>query len=347
MKRPSALTRAEGRSLLQRRLPMNFRSRQLTSTLEDLGDGIYLIDALYLRPGLAAIYLVIGETGVAVVESGTQYSLPQVLAALDRLGIAPSAVDYVIPTHVHLDHAGGAGAMMQAFGNANLIVHARGARHLIDPTRLWAGTAAVYGEAAAARLYGQLIPVEASRVIEAGEGLVLDLGNRSLRFFDTPGHARHHVCILDTLSRSLFTGDAFGLSYRQLDVNGRPSVLITTTPTQFDPEAMRSSIARLVQLKPAGLLMTHFGRVDGVERLADQLFRQLDAHVDIADRYCRAAPVERGRLIADDLEAFFRSEAGRLGWRLSDADFAEIVVPDLQLNAQGLAHWVQTRSIPA
>lgn len=313
----------------------------------DLGDGVHLVDANYVRPGVAAIYIVVGDSRVAIVETGTRHAVPRVLDALERLAIPREAVAWVIPTHVHLDHAGGAGALMAALPSARLLVHPRGLRHLIDPARLWAGTVDVYGEPTARALYGELLPVAAERVDAAQDGLVVDLGGRALQFFDTPGHARHHVCILDSRSRCLFTGDTFGMSYRELDVDGRPSALITTTPTQFDPAAMRHSLARLCALQPRGLFLTHFSRVDAVEDFHRELIRQLDQHVAIARRHQGAPAGKRPALIEQDLRRFFQDEAARRGWRLDAQSFDAVLGTDLRLNAQGLAHWLASAAVAA
>src|SRR5690606_20245617 len=143
-----------------------------------------------------------------------------VMEALQARGLAAEDVAYVCVTHVHLDHAGGAGALMHRLPCARLVVHPRGARHMADPSRLVASARAVYGEVEFARIYGDIRAVDAARIVEAPDGLVLELNSRPLRFLDTPGHARHHYCIFDEVSRSFFTGDTFGLSYREFDVDG-------------------------------------------------------------------------------------------------------------------------------
>lgn len=304
------------------------------------GDGIYAIDAHYVRPRLAAIHLVVERGRAAFIDTGTNQALPRVLAALQALGLTPAAVDYVIPTHVHLDHAGGAGAMMQAFPNARLVVHPRGARHLIDPSKLMAGTVAVYGAQATRALYGEIVPVPAARVIEAPEGTVIDLAGRPLRALDTPGHARHHLCLHDLHSDSIFTGDMFGLSYRELDVDGRPSIFPTTTPVQFDPPAMRASIERLLALRPRALYLTHFSRVSDLDRLGADLLRLVDAHVACARRVAAAGRDGRHARLVAALQALVESERQRQGWRLADAALDELLATDLDLNAQGLEVWL-------
>ena len=200
-------------------------------------DGVTLIDAYYIRPELAAIFLIVENGRVAVIETGCNASLPLVLAELERQNIPLDHVDYVIPTHVHLDHAGGAGSMMRAFPNARLVVHPRGARHMIDPSKLVEGATAVYGPEQMRLLYGEILPVDANRVIEATDNLVLHLADRPLLFLDVPGHARHHMAIVDEKSSHIFTGDSFGMTVPALDGEQGRFVYLTTTPVQFDPDA--------------------------------------------------------------------------------------------------------------
>lgn len=308
------------------------------NTLTTYEHGIYAIDALYTRPRLAAIHLIVEQGRAAFFDTGTNASLPQVLAALDEVGVAPTAVDFVIPSHVHLDHAGGAGAMMQAFSNARLLVHPRGARHLVDPSKLVAGTVAVYGEAATRELYGEIVPVAAERIVEATDGLSVDLAGRRLTVLDTPGHARHHICLLDGRSGHIFAGDMFGLSYREIDVDGRPSIFPTTTPVQFDPAAMHASIDRLLGLRPEAIYLTHYSQVKDVPRLGADLHRLIDAHCAAA----RAVPPGDGRhaALVAALTALLRAEKARQGWRIGDAELLDLFANDLELNAQGLEVWL-------
>ena len=171
--------------------------------------------------------------------------MPRLLAALEAHGLDRDAVDYVIPTHVHLDHAGGAGLLMQELPKAKLVIHPRGARHMIDPSVLMEGVRAVYGKEVAARDYGELVPVPAERVVTTSDGMVIELGGRPLRFMDTPGHARHHHCIWDEASRGWFTGDTFGIVYPELALRG-PYIVPATAPVQFDQQALHESVARLL-----------------------------------------------------------------------------------------------------
>lgn len=302
-------------------------------------DGILAVDSGYCRPGLAAIHLIIHEGHAAIVDTGTNASAPRVLAALAAAGIAPDQVLWVLLTHIHLDHAGGAGSLMCAFPNAKLVVHPRGARHMADPSRLWEATAAVYGAERAFALYGRLAPISPERIVEARDGAELDLAGRKLRILETPGHAKHHICIWDETARAFFTGDAFGLSYRELDVEGRPFVIPTTTPTQFDPDALHASIDRLMSYRPDAMYLTHYSRVTDVDRLAGDLHRLIDTQVAVA-RAARGEGVARHVEILAGLEQIVREEAERQGWCLPEDEILELLRVDLELNAQGLGVWL-------
>jgi glyoxylase-like metal-dependent hydrolase (beta-lactamase superfamily II) len=308
----------------------------------EVAPGVHLVDTGYLRPGLAACYVLRGRDSAAVVETGHIHAVPRVLAALEQLGLAREAVSHVIVTHVHLDHAGGAGALMQALPRATLVAHPRGARHLIDPARLWAGTVGVYGEEATRALYGEPIPVAAERVVEAPDGFALDLGARPLRFLDAPGHAKHHFVVFDEASRGFFTGDSFGLSYRDTDggPNG-PFFFVSTTPVQFDPAALHATLDRMLAERPERVYLTHFGMVEGnIAAAGAALHRGIDDHVQAA----RSAPPGPGRhrAIKAALTAQLLEGLARQGVPLPAARALEVFANDLELNAQGLASWLDT-----
>jgi len=309
--------------------------------LTHFGDGIYAVDSGYTGPDVAAIHLIEEGGRAALVDTGNNDSLRHVLEALAETGLSAESVDFVLLTHIHLDHAGGAGAFMQAFPNAKLVVHPRGARHMAEPSKLFAGVSAVYGPERAKELYGELIPVPMARIIEAGDGHELNLGGRVIRVFDTPGHARHHVCYFDTKSRAFFTGDTFGLSYRTLDVGGKPSIFPTTTPVQFEPEAMHASIRRMEAEQPTAMYLTHYAQVRDVPRLAADMHRLIDAHVAIAERH--AAAEGRKKLIEQDIWALVGEEATRAGWTVPEAEWRRILALDVELNAQGLDVWLDSR----
>lgn len=298
-----------------------------------LGFDIYCIDALYIKPRVAAIYLLRAGDEVAIVETGTYHSVANVLATLQALDIDRAQVKYVIPTHVHLDHAGGAGEMMRQFGDASLIIHPRGAAHMIDPSRLIEGTIGVYGEQRFQRLYGSIEPIPQDRVIVAEDEASYRLAQRELIFIDTPGHARHHFCIVDALSSGVFTGDTFGISYDAMKELPR-GLLPTTPPTQFDPPALRSSIARIMEFGPERLYLTHYGEfLDPAAQLAS--FDQwIDEYVDACGDGDSTAPDFAQTLERNLLQRVMNGLGAGVGESLKS-----IIGHDIRLNAQGLAYW--------
>ncbi|MDI9238672.1 MBL fold metallo-hydrolase [Lysobacter sp. LF1] len=301
--------------------------------------GIVTIDTGFQRPRFDAAYLIVENGRGAFIDCGTQHSIPAMLDALAAHGLQPGDVDWLILTHVHLDHAGGAGALMRRLPNARLAVHPRGAPHMIDPEKLVAGATAVYGEEEIARSYGEILPIDEARVRVVEDGDTIELAGRPLLCIDTPGHARHHLCVWDERSRSWFTGDTFGLSYREFDNDdGAPFVIPTTSPVQFEPEPLKQSIATLLARDPQAMYLTHFGRVDEVQRLAVDLVDQIDAMVALA--VAADAREDRHAWLVTALTGLYISRAKAHGCPLSPDDVRALLGVDIELNAQGLEVWL-------
>ena len=308
----------------------------------DYPDNITLIDTEQHRPGLAACYLLRSGNEYAFIECGTSLSVPGLLAVLKHRGIAPEQIAWIMPTHVHLDHAGGAGLLMRECPNAKLVIHPRGARHMIDPAQLIAGATAVYGEAQMAALYGEILPVPAERVVIAEDGFEIDFNGRVLRFIDAPGHARHHYAIWDAQSRGWFTGDSFGLSYREFDGPEGPYLFPTTTPVQFEPEAWLQTIQRFLAVDPAYMFLTHYGRVGNVLQLAADLRGGIATYQSIALHLAgcpdREARIQRALLL------HATEELGAVGCRLAEDEIERLLALDMALNAQGLVVWLDRQA---
>ena len=312
--------------------------------ITDYPSGISVIDAQYHRPGRAAIHL-IEENGIAaLVDTGTRFSVPGVMAALAHKNIAAEQIAYVFLTHIHLDHAGGASEFMRQLPNAKLVVHPRGASHMANPVKLIAGVMAVYGEAKFRRMYGEIHPIAADRIIEAPDGTCIELNGRPLALLDTPGHARHHYCIFDRKSESIFTGDTFGVSYREFDVNGLEFVFPTTSPVQFDPEAAHASLARLMQLHPLHAFLTHYGRIGNLPHHASQMHSLIDAFVAIAQQAMEHP--DRHATIVQDLQNLLWQRLTAHGCTLPQDTAFSLLQTDIELNSQGLEIWLDqaTRS---
>ena len=308
----------------------------------EVAPGVVLVDTGYVRPGLAASYILRGESIAAIVEAGTTLSAPRILSALASRGIAREEVGFVVVTHVHLDHAGGAGALIAALPAARLVVHPRGARHLVAPGKLLAQAADLYGgPEGLRRLYGEVVPVPAERLVEAPDGFTLDLGRRPLLFLDSPGHARHHFVVLDRATRGFFTGDVFGLSYRSLDGPGGPFFFPTTTPVQLDPPALHASIERMLAERPERMYLTHYGMMEGdLAGYAAALHRAIEGHVRLAESTPpgpgRASGLRRG------LRELLVAELRAQGFEGDRSEALEAFAADLELNARGLEVWLDS-----
>lgn len=220
--------------------------------MHEVAPGIHVIDTLLGgRPGVTAAYLVTGERP-ALVDTGPRTSAPAVRAALAEAGLGPSDLAWIVPTHVHLDHCGATGILAAAFPEATVVVHRRGARHLSEPGRLLAGSAAVYGRRWS--IYGGLDPTPAHRIAAVEDGHRIDVGpGRALEVVETPGHARHHTCLLDLEAGAVFAGDAVGVELPGAHLY--PAV----PPPDLDLAAGLRSLERLARLEPTRLLLGHYG----------------------------------------------------------------------------------------
>ncbi len=314
----------------------------LPSFVDELGDGVFAVDTGFHRDRYDAAYLVVDGGRGAFIDTGTAHAVPRLLAALAATGLAPSAVDFVIPTHVHLDHAGGVGQLMPALPHAQLVVHPRGARHMIDPRDLWQGALAVYGPAQMDRAYGRLEPVPAERVRATADGETISLAGRPLQFAHTPGHALHHHCVWDARSGGWFTGDNFGMALPEFHAaDGRAFIFPTTTPVQFDPVAMHASIDRLLATAPRRMFLTHYGAIADVADCGARLKTSIDDTVRVALAH-RDHPDRLGAITAALVELYVR-DARALGVTRAPADIAALLHDDAALNAAGLVVWLDRR----
>jgi glyoxylase-like metal-dependent hydrolase (beta-lactamase superfamily II) len=300
--------------------------------------GITAVDAEYLYPGHAAAHIIVDAGHAAFVDVGTNSSVPYLLGALDELGIGREDVDYLLLTHVHLDHAGGAGTLMRELPNARALLHPRGAPHMIDPARLIAGSQAVYGEERFRRMYGELLPIARERVRAVADGERILLGGRTLELLHTPGHAQHHYVVVDRAHASIFSGDTFGISYRALDTEKGAFITPSTVPTQFDPQQHIASIDRMLSLRPESIYLMHFSRVSDIPRLGASLKEQIGALARMA--LAHAADADPASGIRADMLALWRTLARAHGCRLPDGELEHAFDGDLTLNTQGLIAWL-------
>ena len=308
-------------------------------TANQLAHDIYCIDVDYIRPRHACSYLITHQGKAAFIDCGTSHSITRLLDTLNQCNLSVDDVEYVIPTHVHLDHAGGAGALMRALPNATAVIHPKGAQHLIDPTRLIDSAKLVYGEEKFSNLYGEIIAIDAARVLTPEDGQHLHLGQRELLITHTPGHARHHMCIFDSLSKAWFTGDTFGISYPDIDCASGHYLMPTTTPTQFEPEAWQDSLDTLLSTCPEKMCLTHFGQVNNPAALAKKLSTDITNYVKIALAHTKHA--DPLNAIRDAIVAYTLDDLKNSGYTQSEQHALNLLNDDFELNSQGLVIWLK------
>lgn len=307
----------------------------------ELDHGVTAVDTEYVRPLLDASHLIIDGGRAAFVDTGVNDSVELLLAALEEREVDAADVDYVFLTHVHLDHAGGAGLLMEQLPNARAVLHPRGAPHMIDPAKLVKGSEAVYGRERVAEMYGEIRAIPAQRVVVAEDGEEFAFGGRTVRCLYTEGHARHHYCLVDPASAGVFTGDSFGISYRELDTAAGEFIFPTTTPVHFDPVEAHKAIDRIMSLEPSRLYLTHYSLVTDLPRLAEDMHRRIDDFVDIAERH--AGDADRTASMRAGMFRYLRDRLAEHGYRSDEERLHALLDVDVALNTMGLEHWLDHR----
>ncbi|HZG72930.1 MAG TPA: MBL fold metallo-hydrolase [Chondromyces sp.] len=253
----------------------------------DLGFGISLIDLMDLGEERRTGTYVIEAEELTIIETSASPSIPYLIEGLREVGYQPEDIKHIIVTHIHLDHAGGAGLLLESCPNANVYVHPKGKRHLADPSRLIKGAKAVYGEQFD-DLFNPILPIPEGRLVEKADGETLEIGeNRILTFLDTPGHANHHFSIYDPASKGIFTGDTIGVSYPQLMDEGIELYLPSTSPNQFNPEAMLESAKRIEELGIERIYFGHYGMSPHPDEVLKQLRYWLPKYVEAGEKALR------------------------------------------------------------
>ncbi|MED1947276.1 MULTISPECIES: MBL fold metallo-hydrolase [Brevibacillus] len=305
-----------------------------------LGERIHLIDGFDMGWAERTGTYVIAEEELTLVETGPSPSVPYIKAGLAKLGYTTEQVKYVIVTHIHLDHAGGAGLFLKDCPNAKVVVHPKGARHLVDPSRLIAGARAVYHDDFD-RLFDPIEAVSVERILIRGDGDTLKIGeNCVLEFMDSPGHANHHFSIYDPVSRGMFTGDTAGVLYPQLKKDGIHLVLPSTSPNQFDPDAMLASLDRFEARKLNRIYFGHFGMSEQV----DDVYRQIREWLPVFVAEGESA-IDAGQTYEELSRTLFERVSDHLQSQgiSGDHEVLEILKLDLQVCSMGILDYLHKR----
>ncbi len=235
------------------------------------------IDCHYQVPLRACSFLMIEGNHASFVDNNTVFAVPHLLKALEQHKIPPENVDYLIVTHVHLDHAGGTSALLKHCPNAKVIAHPKTAKFLARPERLIEGARAVYGEPLFTQLFGEIEPVPEERIQIVADEEILTWGERTLRFMHTLGHATHHICIHDSKTNGVFTGDSFGLGQSDPETYDTKFLFVSTAPADFDPIEAERTIRRILSLHPDYVFLPHYGIHKDPQHGASMLLRSLSA----------------------------------------------------------------------
>ena len=302
-----------------------------------LNDGIVAVDTEYQRLLHDASHLIVETGRAAYVDTGVNSSVPFLLDALAQQDLDVGDVDYVFLTHVHLDHAGGAGQLMQHLPNAKCVVHPYGARHMVDPTKLIAGTEAVYGKAETEKMYGRIEAIDEKRIVIPEDEQWFALNGRQLQTIFTEGHARHHYVLNDPHSKGVFTGDSFGVSYREHDTEKGEIVFPTTTPVQFDPAEAHRAVDRIMACDPEKLYLTHYSRVQNLDRLVTQMHEGIDAYVAMA----REHEKDGSEALRTSLLEYYVQRLSEHGYSGGREAIQSALGNDVNLNSQGLETWLK------
>lgn len=245
--------------------------------VQDLSDMLVPIDCHYQVPLRACSFMMIEKGRASFVDNNTVFAVPYLLQALEEHKISEEKVDYLIVTHVHLDHAGGTFALLKHCPNAKVIAHPKTAKFLAKPERLIEGARAVYGEPLFTQLFGEIEPVPEDRIQIVADEETLNWGDRTLRFLHTLGHATHHICIYDSKTNGVFTGDTFGLGQSDPHSYETQFMIVSTAPADFDPVEAERSIQRIVSLNPDYVFLPHYGIHGNPRHGATILLRSLSA----------------------------------------------------------------------
>lgn len=313
--------------------------------VEKLADNIYLIDGFDLNMHERTGTYVLTESELTIIETSASPSVPYIIDGLHELGYSPKDIKYIIVTHIHLDHAGGTGLLLQHCPEAKVIVHPKGKRHLADPSRLIAGARAVYGDKFDS-LFDPIIPIPEDCLIEKHNLETLTISEDcTLTFYDTPGHAHHHFSIYHPKENGMFTGDTVGIRYSTLLEEGVEFYLPSTSPNQFDPNKMLASIELCKNLNLNGIFFGHYGLSKNPDEVYKQVTFWLDKFIEAGKKgYTEGTTQEeQARITAEELIQKITSYLEERGVSRSH-DVHKLLTLDMEVCSTGLIDYLHKQN---
>lgn len=309
-----------------------------------LSEKIFLIDTFDCKRKERTGTYVLLEEKLTIIETSASPSIPFILQGLKQLNVSPESIQYIIVTHIHLDHAGGAGLFLQHCPNAKVVVHPRGARHLADPTRLIAGAKAVYGKQFN-DLFEPILPIPEERLLTKKNKEKLKIGdNFLLTFYDTPGHANHHLSIYHPHVNGMFTGDTVGVKYPELAKEGIEFCLPSTSPNQFDPDKTLTALALYESLQLDVIFFGHYGQSLNPPLMYKQVRTWLPVYVELATEAYEAHNNwdDRVQATIGKITEKVRRHLDGLGIE-QNHDVYKILSLDIEVCSMGLIDYLQKR----
>ncbi len=308
----------------------------------------YIVDAHYLRDGMTCCAIVTDGGEAAIIDAGTAGTVQAMLETLKTLGVQPDNVRHCIVTHAHLDHCAALAPMLKHFPNATAHAHEAAAEHVLNPfTRLWDSAVALFGQKLCEKHYLCAGRIDKHRLQTVGKEASVTVGKRKLKMIYTPGHAWHHISVFDAQTRTMFAGDSFGVSYREMDVNGSPLMLPTTPPPQYKPEVLKASVRKMLDYDPERICLTHYGVISHPEAAARQLFANMDQSLEIAKDICTKDDGDNEKALEQALLNWYVSLASKADCSLSGEEVCSMLTFDAALNSKGILHLLQREKTKA
>lgn len=309
--------------------------------VEKLLENIYLIDDHDLSMSERTGTYVLAERDLTIIETSASPSVPYIIQGLKELGYSPKDIKYIIVTHIHLDHSGGAGLLLQECPEATVVVHPKGKRHLADPSRLIAGARVVYGEKFDT-LFDPILPIPENNILVMNDRDTLSISDDlTLTFYDTPGHSNHHFSIHHSRVNGMFTGDTTGISYKSLLRDGVEVYLPSTSPNQFDPHKMQGSIDLYKSLNLDFIFFGHYGMSSNPNEVYKQVSFWIQEFVRIAEYYVEQTETME-KQVESTTNGLLKAIQASLRERQVPDDHIvyKIIQMDMEVSAMGLVEYV-------
>lgn len=317
---------------------------EIMSDIKVIDSNTYCIDAFYVYPGRSCVYLIHSDGEYALVDCGTAMSEVYIMDALERLKVDPGAVKYILPTHVHLDHAGGAGILAKKLVNAKIYIHPRGYRHLIEPEKLIKGSVIIYGERMMKLGIGDTQPLAKEKAVEAEDRQELQLGNTRLMLHFTPGHANHHYGVYDIHNGNYFGGDVLGNSYAIMNKNNKHLMFLCSAPVQYDAAQWHKSLDEISAINPKRGCICHYGVIENLPQAIDDMHRLLDKNNNLAEKFLSIKEDSKRRSAVEELVwGLFWDEFDAVGSPMIKSHAREWMIKDVHISVEGVSHWLKQK----